>query len=192
MTSSSTPIAPSPLYLTRYYAARALFSAAWVALAVLAGRSLSPFAVALLLAYPAWDGLANLYDARRNGGLRANPSQTFNMLVSALVTAAVAIAVARDFHDVLFVIGLWAIFAGLLQLATAIRRWQGASAQWPMVLSGAQSTLAGAHFLVKAADPTTLAGVVDIAPYAAFGAFYFAVSTIALVIGRTRKARAAG
>lgn len=189
MTQSPAMSAATGRYLTGYYGIRALFSASWVGLALMAGRTSSPFAILLLLAYPAWDCVANLYDARYNGGLRRNPTQAFNALVSAIVTVAVGIAVMRDYHDVLLVIGLWALLAGLLQLATAVRRWRGASAQWPMILSGAQSMLAGTHFLSKAFNPALPAGVSDIAPYAAFGAFYFALSTISLVIVSTRTAR---
>jgi uncharacterized membrane protein HdeD (DUF308 family) len=190
--TSADPRAATARYLTRYYGVRALFSACWVALAFLAGRSTSPFVAALLLAYPAWDCLANLYDARRNGGLRANPTQAFNAAVSAVVTIAVGVAVTRDFHAVLAVIGVWAILSGLLQLATGIRRWRGASAQWPMILSGAQSSLAGTFFLKQAADSSVQPGIVDIAPYAAFGAVYFAISAIILITSRARSARPQG
>jgi hypothetical protein len=99
-------------------------------------------------------------------------------------------ALPRGFHPVLGVIGVWAALAGLLQLATGVRRWRSAAAQWPMILSGAQSALAGAHFLQKAADASTSPGVADVAPYAAFGALYFAISAIVLV-ARRRPAQAA-
>lgn len=65
-------------WLAGYYATRAGFSAVWVAAAFLVGRSPSPLASALLVAYPAWDAVANWCDASRNGGLRANPTQAFN------------------------------------------------------------------------------------------------------------------
>lgn len=167
-------------WLKRYYAMRALFSASWVALAFAAGRGDPAIGIALALIYPAWDALANGYDARRSGGLGANPTQAANMAISAIVTLAVAVAANQGFHAIVGVIGAWAALAGILQLATAVRRWRTASAQWPMILSGAQSALAGIFFLKRALDPSLTLSVADIAPYAAFGALYFAISAAVL------------
>ncbi len=80
--------------------------------------------------------------------------------------------------------GVWAISAGLFQLLTGARRWR-LGAQWAMVLSGAQSMLAGAFFLKRATD-AAVPGVADIAPYAAFGAFYFLVSAIWMTVKQLR------
>lgn len=167
-------------WLQNYYATRALVSIVWVALASTIGRSEPVAGAILFVAYPVWDGLANLIDARRNGGLRTNPTQALNAGISAVVALAVAIAVTRDVHDAIGAIGVWAALTGLLQLATGIRRWRRASAQWPQILSGAQSTLAAVHFIAKATSPLAVVSVADVAPYAAFGAFYFAVSAAVL------------
>jgi uncharacterized membrane protein HdeD (DUF308 family) len=177
-------------WLTRYYATRAGFSAIWVAAAFLTGRSASPLALALLIAYPAWDAAANLFDAVRNGGLKANPTQAFNAVASTVVTIAVILAIRFDDKAVLYMFGVWAALSGLLQLATGIRRWRGFSAQWPMILSGAQSALAGVIFVKKAAAGMMVPGAVDIAPYAAFGALYFAISAISLAVSLNRRQRA--
>jgi len=174
-------------WLTHYYATRAGFSAIWVAAAFLIGKSASPFVGALLIAYPAWDAAANLFDATRNGGLKANPTQAFNAFVSTVVTIAVILAISFDNQVVLYVFGVWAALSGLLQLATGIRRWHGFSAQWPMILSGAQSTLAGVIFVKKAAVGVIVPSAVDIAPYAAFGALYFAISAITLAVSLSRR-----
>ncbi|PXW51429.1 short repeat uncharacterized protein DUF308 [Methylobacterium sp. B4] len=85
----------------------------------------------------------------------------------------------------LAVFGVWAILSGLLQLATGVRRWN-AGAQWAMALSGAQSALAGTYFIFKANGAST-PGITDIAPYAAFGAFYFLVSAVWLTVAQARK-----
>ncbi len=174
----------SPHWLKRYYAVRALVSAIWVASAFTIGKARPLAGIALLIAYPAWDCLANCVDAMRTGGFRANPSQTLNAVVSAIVTLAVAITAASDVHTAIGVIGVWAALSGILQLATGIRRWRNASAQWPQILSGAQSTLAGAHFLMKALHPALSVGVAHVAPYAAFGALYFGISAVVLAIKR--------
>lgn len=60
-------------WLIHYYSARAAFSIVWVAIAFSLGNVLTPFGAILLVIYPAWDAIANLYDAKRNGGSRAIP-----------------------------------------------------------------------------------------------------------------------
>ncbi len=171
-------------WLKGYYAVRALFSAFWVGLAFTIGKSQPPIAVVLMVVYPLWDCLANYVDANHNGGVRANPTQMLNMVISALVALGVVATISRDYHSVIAVIGAWAALSGLLQLSTAVRRWRSASAQWPMILSGAQSALAGIIFIKKATDASTTLGVADVAPYAAFGAIYFAISALVLVLRR--------
>jgi len=173
MTSIATP---SSSWLKHYYGIRALVSVLWVALAFTIGKSQPTVGAVLLVAYPVWDCVANAIDAARSGGLRANPTQLLNMVVSAIVAVAVMVTLRPDFHAAIAVIGVWAALSGLLQLSTGARRWRTASAQWPQILSGAQSCLAATHFLIKAAHPATVVSVADVAPYAAFGALYFAIS----------------
>jgi len=174
--------------LKRYYFLRAGVSVAWIIAAVAVGAHDPLAAGVLLVAYPAWDALANALDARANGGFRANGPQTFNLVVSLLVALAVLFALQTDPRRVLTVFGVWAGFAGLLQLVAGVRRWRAVGAQWPMVLSGAQSILAGGVFVARSLGagphpPTAL----TIAPYAGFGAFYFLVAGVALALkGRRR------
>ncbi|BAU90096.1 hypothetical protein MPPM_1491 [Methylorubrum populi] len=175
-------------WLSSYSFLRAGVSAGWVAAALTIGQAVPPAAAVLLVAYPAWDAAANLIDARRSGGLAANPSQSLNAAVSGIVAVAVVVALGWSLHAVLAVFGVWAILSGLLQLVTGLRRWK-AGAQWAMVLSGAQSTLAGGFFVTLAAGAAS-PGITDIAPYAAFGAFYFLVSAVWLRLAMFRKASA--
>jgi len=86
-------------------------------------------------------------------------------------------------NAVLGVFGAWAILAGLLQLATGVQRWKSFGAQWAMILSGAQSALAGGFFISRSLG-NAVPGIADIAPYAAFGAFYFAASALWLLLRR--------
>jgi len=169
--------------LRNYYWVRAGAAAVWVAAASTIGTAAPLAAAILLIAYPAWDAAANLIDATRNGGMARNRSQVLNAAVSG-VTAAIVAAVIGNLNAVLGVFGAWAILAGLLQLATGVRRWKSFGAQWAMILSGAQSALAGAFF-IKQSWGNAVPGIADIAPYAAFGAFYFAVSALWLVFRRT-------
>ncbi|MBB2700340.1 UNVERIFIED_ORG: uncharacterized membrane protein HdeD (DUF308 family) [Rhizobium esperanzae] len=179
---------PQPNWLRSYYFTRAAFSLIWIATAILSGGQAS-LAAFLLVIYPLWDAAANLVDARVNGGLKANPSQALNVVVSITTTLAVVIAVSNSTYAVLAVFGAWAILSGLLQLSTGVRRWRVYGAQWVMILSGAQSALAGAFMISQslgAASPTIL----DIVPYAGFGAFYFLLSSLWLVAAAYRKAQA--
>jgi uncharacterized membrane protein HdeD (DUF308 family) len=177
---------PVSRWLRGYYFTRAVVALVWVALAFTIGRNVPPVAGALLIAYPAWDALANWADARRNGGLGRNRSQALNLVVSGVTAVAVAVALGSNMNAVLGVFGVWAALAGLFQLVTGVRRWKSYGAQWAMILSGAQSALAGGLFVKQAGGP----GVPDIAaiaPYAAFGAFYFLVSALWLTIAAYRR-----
>lgn len=182
------PLAEGDAWLRRYYFIRAAFSIAWVVAAVSLAHGATPVVAALLLVYPAWDAVANIVDAQRNGGLRRNPTQSFNTAVSIVTTIAVAVALTSGTHAVLGVFGAWAALTGVLQFATGVRRWKNHGGQWPMVLSGIQSTAAGVMFLVQStADATP--SIATIAPYAAFGAFYFLVAAVWLAVGATRRNR---
>lgn len=186
-TIDETPdLAENNAWLTRYYFTRAGFSVAWVAAAF--GLADGPPAVvsALLLVYPAWDAIGNYVDAQHNGGLRRNPTQAFNLAVSTVTTVAVAVALTQSMNAVLGVFGVWAALTGLLQLASAVRRWKSSGGQWPMIVSGIQSTAAGVGFVAKA-GADAVPQVTVIAPYVAFGAFYFLVSAIWLTVVDARR-----
>lgn len=176
--------AASSAKLRNHYLLRAIVAAGWVAAAFSIGINNPLIAAILLVAYPAWDALANLLDAAGNGGLGRNRPQLLNIVVSG-ATAAAVLAVIGNMNAVLGVFGAWAIFAGLLQLATGARRWRTYGAQWAMILSGAQSALAGGFF-IKQSLGSAMPGIADIAPYAAFGAFYFLVSAVWLTFRPSR------
>lgn len=175
-------------WLKQYYFMRAVFSIAWVAAAVTLGAHMESAAALLLVLYPAWDAAANLLDALRNGGVRKNPSQSLNAAVSIATAAAVAYSLTIGMHTVLVVFGIWATLSGIFQFATGVRRWSR-GAQWAMILSGAQSALAGVFF-IKGGNAAATPGITAIAPYAAFGAFYFLVSAIWLTVASRRRAAA--
>jgi uncharacterized membrane protein HdeD (DUF308 family) len=179
---------PRPNWLQSYYFTRAIFSIVWIATAILAGGKPLPAAF-LLVVYPLWDAVANLVDARVNGGLKVNPSQALNVVVSIATALAVVVAVYNSTYAVLAVFGAWAILSGLLQLYTGVRRWRAYGAQWVMILSGAQSALAGGFMLSRSLG-TVAPTILDIVPYAAFGAFYFLLSAIWLMVATYRKAHA--
>ena len=177
---------PDQDWLKTYYYLRFAVSAIWVALAFTIAKAMPPLAAVMLVTYPAWDALANYLDASRSGGLTRNKTQMLNFIVSVVTAIAVAATLPHGMHAVLQIFGVWAVFSGLLQLLTGVRRWKSYGAQWAMILSGAQSGLAGAPMLSKAAG-TAPVSIADIAPYAAFGAFYFFISAVSLTISDARR-----
>ena len=188
MTTRSThdQASPETAWLTTYYFCRGMVSALWVIAAFTIGSTTPALAAILLVAYPAWDALANYVDAQRSGGLSRNRSQALNVAISVATAVAVVIALGRGMNAVLVVFGIWAVLAGVFQLATGVRRWKTERGQWLMILSGGQSALAGLFFLKVAAGPMT-PGIADITPYAGLGAFYFLASGIWLVVARMLK-----
>ncbi len=111
-------------WLKSYYFARAAVAIVWFAAAFTVGKTSPSIAAVLLVAYPAWDALGNFIDAQRSGGLTLNRSQAINVAISTLAAIAVAAALTQGLHAVMAVFGAWAIIAGLLQLATGVRRWK--------------------------------------------------------------------
>jgi uncharacterized membrane protein HdeD (DUF308 family) len=187
MKLGNTRLAPNTdAWLKRYYFTRFVVSALWAIVAVAIAKNNFDLAAIMLVTYPLWDALANYLDAQRSGGLIANKSQMINFTISIITALAVTIALTQSMNTVLFVFGTWAVVAGLLQVATGVRRWKSANAQWAMILSGAQSALAGGFFIYRAGIATNI-GIGDVAGYAAFGAFYFLVSVVWLVITNLRR-----
>lgn len=189
------PAGAQERWLRLYYFGRAAFSALWVAAAFTLGQGESSIAAVLLIAYPAWDALANVADAGQSGGLGRNRTQSINAIVSLITALAVAITLPKGMNAVLTVFGVWAILSGLLQLGTGLRRWKSHGAQWAMILSGGQSALAGGFFIVQAQGLMT-PSIGTIAGYAAVGAIYFLVSAVWLSVAMHRRtggaARSAG
>jgi hypothetical protein len=175
-------------WLKTYYFARAAFSLLWIFAALNSMRQGWGIEAVLLVIYPAWDALANLADGTRSGGLGRNRAQATNVVASLAVATAVAIALP-DMHRVLAVFGAWAILSGLLQLGAGLKRWKRVGAQWAMVLSGAQSALAGAFFIFQAGQPA-MPSTATVTGYAGFGAFYFLVSALWLSAGALRRKNA--
>lgn len=169
-------------WLRKLYLVRAAFSFAWVALAFTVAGPSPALATVLLIAYPAWDALANLLDARMTGGAKANPAQMLNAWISTIAAVAVAASLVLEARIDLVIFGAWAIVAGLLQLAAAIRRRKGDRGQWIMMLSGAQSALAGGFFIAR--QGTGAPVLQTLGGYAAVGAVYFLISGLWMLFRR--------
>lgn len=174
-----SPLQPAA-WLRKLYFTRAAFSFVWVALAFTVARHSPVLTAALLVIYPAWDAVANLVDARMTGGTQANPTQMLNTWISAIVTAAVVVSLVLGLQIGLVIFGIWAIVSGLLQLATAIRRRKSQRGQWVMMLSGAQSALAGGFFVAR--QGTDAPVLQTLAGYATVGAVYFLISGLVILL----------
>lgn len=172
MTTLAAP-AGTASALRRLYFVRAGFAIVWAAALLTTATDLGPVAVTLLVLYPLFDVAAAVVDARSS---RA-PGLYVNIAVSLLATAGVAVAATSGIPAVLRVWGAWAIVSGLVQLYVGITR-RGLGGQWPMILSGGLSVLAGASFIVMASagDPT----LANLAGYATVGGIFFLVSAIRL------------
>ncbi|MFG3335493.1 hypothetical protein ACGFZZ_26230 [Streptomyces tendae] len=184
-TAVAAPPASVPVTLRKLYFLRFAFAAVWAALLFATADALGPLSTTLLLVYPLFDVAAAVVDVRsaRADGGPVTPLYA-NIAISSLTVLALALAATSGIPAVLRVWGAWAVAAGIVQLvAGAVRRHLGG--QWPMIASGAISTLAGLSFVTQAgADDPSLG---SLAGYAFLGGVFFLVS--ALRLGRGRGAR---
>ncbi|AKD58711.1 hypothetical protein SD10_21630 [Spirosoma radiotolerans] len=164
--------------LRKLYFLRAAFSIVWVILVLALAKTNIGIANALFIIYPAWDALATFFDIRANPPTANKMPQYVNIAISITTTVAVIIALQKGIPEALIVFGAWAFLTGLIQLILGLRRRKQLGAQWPMIISGGQSMLAGVSFVVMAHAPNQ--GITTLAGYAAFGAFYFLLSAFRL------------
>ncbi|MEV6296712.1 DUF308 domain-containing protein [Streptomyces sp. NPDC051896] len=193
VTSRTTTTTTTSSGLRSLYLIRVAFSLIWVALVVATSASLvstdRPTVIAgvLLVAYPLWDVIATLLERRMAGTGSTDRVGTTNMAVGLATAAGMIIAVFSTIGTTLLVFGSWALLSGAIQLVVAIRRRHTVGAQWPMIVSGGLSVLAGASFAAMSASATSSLSAV--AGYSAFGAFWFLVSVAALSIRSRRDKR---
>jgi len=157
---------------------RTAFSVVWAILLSVFVKTNHHIAVILFVVYPAWDVFATWLDIRTNPSHASKTPQYVNAVIGILTTIGVALALQKGVPEALMVFGAWAIITGLIQLALGLRRRRELNGQWPMILSGGQSMLAGGAFIFMAHSPAM--GINSLAGYAAFGAFYFLISAIRL------------
>ena len=160
------------------YLVRATAAVAWAAAFAAIANGLDGPTVALLIAYPAIDVVASLYDARTQRSSGATTVQHVNAAISAAALVGLAAASAASSSAVLHVFGTWATVSGLVQLFVALRRRGRLGRQWAMLLSGGLSTLAGVSFNVAAASEDPKLSV--LAGYAGLGGVLFLVSALLL------------
>jgi uncharacterized membrane protein HdeD (DUF308 family) len=158
------------LYLVRFG-----FAGTWAVALFLTAAEIGPVSGTLLVLYPLFDVAAVVVDSRASRTGRA--ALYANIAVSTLAAAGLTFAVLSGIPAVLRVWGAWAIVSGLAQLTVGLIR-RSLGGQWPMIISGAISTLAGTSFLLQAAgEGATLR---NLAGYAAIGGIFFLVSALRL------------
>jgi len=186
VTPSTTTTSTTLSGLRSLYLIRVAFSLVWVALVVATSASLvsmdkpTVIAAVLLVIYPLWDVIATLLERRMAGAGATDRVGTTNVALGLATTAGMIIAVFSTIGTALLVFGIWALLSGAIQLVVAIRRRHTVGAQWPMVISGGLSVVAGASFAAMSASATS--SLSTVAGYSAFGALWFLVSAIALSI----------
>lgn len=164
--------------LRRLYFIRAAFSVVWAILVAVFAKNSMELATTLFIIYPIWDVVGTLLDIRANPNNASKTPQYINAGISLLTALAVGVALQAGVPEALIVFGAWAILTGLIQLILGVRRRKLFGGQWPMIISGGQSVLAGASFIIMAHNPTM--GITSLAGYAAFGAFYYLLSAFRL------------
>jgi len=160
--------------LRRLYFVRFAFAIVWAVLMFTNQSRLGPAGVALLVLYPLFDVGAAVVDARSS---RTTRGLYVNIAISTLAAIGLAFAAASGVPAVLRVWGAWAVLAGLVQLIVGLGR-RTLGGQWPMILSGGISVLAGASFI--AAASATSPSLTNIAGYAVLGGIFFLTSALRL------------
>jgi uncharacterized membrane protein HdeD (DUF308 family) len=187
ITVSTTIAAPSGIAgtasaLRRLYFVRFAFAIVWALVMFTMASEITPVGAVLLVLYPLFDVGAAVYDAKVSRSTGSPALLYVNVAVSLVTAVGVAVACTSGVPAVLRVWGAWAIVAGLVQLIVAVPR-RSMGGQWPMILSGGISVLAGGSFIASAgAEQPALTSAIG---YAVPGAIFFLLS--ALRLGRTSK-----
>jgi hypothetical protein len=177
---SAVPLART---LRRLYFSRFGFAVVWAVLIAVVAPGGGPLLTTLLVLYPLVDAAAVFTELRASeASSRSRISEIANIAISILAAIALGWASVQSLSAILAVWGAWAVLAGAAQLLTgASRRRLGG--QWPLIISGGVSVLAGAGFLAQGLQGGT--SVASVAGYATLGGVLFLISAIRL----TRTAR---
>ncbi|BCY08952.1 hypothetical protein [Actinoplanes sp. L3-i22] len=183
-TAASPGISQTASALRRLYFIRFAFAIVWAIVATTTAKEINPLTVTLFVLYPLFDVGAAIYDLRSSRTTNSPALLYINIAVSLLTAIGLGAAAASGIPAMLRVWGAWAIVAGLVQLVVAIpRRTMGG--QWPMIISGGISVLAGGSFIAGAAADNP--ALTNAAGYAVPGAIFFLIAAIRL--GRAAKGK---
>jgi uncharacterized membrane protein HdeD (DUF308 family) len=175
----STTEATSKLHL---FLTRGLVAIAWAAVFA-ASDSLTIGTGILLVIYPLIDVVGTLVDGRGQDG-SARKLLLANAAFSAVAAVALGVAATGSVADVFAVFGVWAGVAGAAQLVVALRRRAQLGNQWPMLLAGGVSVIAGVAYLIAAAGGDPMLNMLAI--YAGTGGVDFVIQAWLLARRRRR------
>lgn len=172
--------ADSTRSLRNLYLTRTVFQVIWAATVIPSGHTQPQLIAVLFVLYPLWDVACTVYDLRTSSQSGStHRSQRINAFLGVAAAIGIALTVLRQPTYAVAVFGAWALGAGALQLiAGLIRRKEELGGQWAMILSGAQSTIAGVAYLVGGLLDKR--HIKDVGGYALFGAAYFLISGVLL------------
>ncbi|MEU6207813.1 DUF308 domain-containing protein [Micromonospora musae] len=171
--------------LLRIYLIRGLIAIGWAAGFAAVHDSLSTPTVVLLIAYPLIDVVASLLDAREDPVTPARKLQVFNIALSALAALGLGLSAVGGIGAVLFTFGVWAIVSGVAQVTVALRRrTPELGRQWPMLIAGVLSVIAGATYLPAAVGMGPSLDMLIL--YTAAGGTFFVLQAISLAWRRRR------
>jgi uncharacterized membrane protein HdeD (DUF308 family) len=179
VTASEAPA--GALALRRLYFVRFGFAVIWALVMFTTAKHLGPLARTLLVIYPLFDVGAAVTDLRTSRSAQRPVLLYVNIAISLIAAVGLVFAGASGIPAVLRVWGSWAVVAGAIQLTVALTRKLGG--QWPMIISGTISVLAGGTFIASASahNPALTSAI----GYAIPGAIFFLLSAIRL--GRPAK-----
>ena len=168
----------------KLFLVRGVAAIAWaVAFAAVSDELMTETKVLLIL-YPLIDMIASAIDARAQRG-SARQLLLLNVGISAAAAIALGIASTGGIAEVLAVFGLWAIVTGALQFGVAVRRRLQFGKQWPLLVAGGLSVIAGLLFIIEGSEDDPSFGM--LIPYAAAGGVYFVIES-GLLARRLRRA----
>jgi len=176
------------LFLTR-----GLVAIAWAVVFAAASHSVTTSVTVgagiLLVVYPLIDVVGSLIDARTQSG-SARKLLLADAAVSTVAAVALGIAATGSVANVLAVFGVWAATSGAAQLVTALRRRAQLGNQWPMLLAGGFSIVAGiAYIILSAGNAPRLMPLVI---YTVTGGIEFVIQAWLLARRRHRLAQPGG
>ena len=180
--TAAGPGVPAASALRRLYFVRFGFAIVWALVMLTTAKHLGPLARTLLVVYPAFDVAAAVTDARASRTAGRPVLLYVNIVVSTIAAIGLIFAGASGIPVVLRVWGSWAVAAGAIQLTVALTR-RAMGGQWPMIISGTISVLAGILFIANSGvrNPTLTSAI----GYAIPGAIFFLISAVRL--GRPAK-----
>jgi uncharacterized membrane protein HdeD (DUF308 family) len=153
---------------------RGLIAIAWAAVFATVADSLTVGSAVLVVLYPLIDVLASLIDARTQSG-SARRVLLAGAAVSVAAAVALGVAATGTVANVLVVFGVWAGLSGAAQLVVALRRRAQFGNQWPMLLAGGVSVIAGIAYVVAASGADPMLNMLSV--YAAAGGIDFLIES---------------